>query len=241
MYIPSKCWMAFTRLHGVTPRTVIALGTAYWGQRIAEDWKRSGRGLILGTFVEGPPLWSSGQCSWLQIQRSGFDSRRYQIFWEVVDLERGPLSLVSTIEELLERKSSGTDLENQEYSRRNPSRWPRVTPLSEKLGINFANNRRSLGRYSSLSCSGYGLCMFLEVLRCEIVRRTSVGLKISGQRFEVATRHERLVFCKCWRRLVWSKRLIRKGVEICVHSFNRWTARGGGWLGNEWGKAVNAS
>jgi hypothetical protein len=27
--------------------------------------------------------------------------RRYQIFWEVVGLKRGPLSLVSTIEELL--------------------------------------------------------------------------------------------------------------------------------------------
>jgi hypothetical protein len=27
-----------------------------------------------------PPLWSSDQSSWLQIQRSGFDSRRYQIF-----------------------------------------------------------------------------------------------------------------------------------------------------------------
>jgi len=31
-----------------------------------------------------------------------FDSRRYQIFWVVVGLERGPLSLVSSIEELLE-------------------------------------------------------------------------------------------------------------------------------------------
>jgi hypothetical protein len=48
----------------------------------------------------GPPLWSSGQSSWLQIQRSGFDSRRYQIFWEVVGLERGLLSLMSTTEEL---------------------------------------------------------------------------------------------------------------------------------------------
>jgi hypothetical protein len=27
----------------------------------------------------------------------GFDSRRYQIFWEVVGLERGPLSLVRII------------------------------------------------------------------------------------------------------------------------------------------------
>jgi hypothetical protein len=32
-----------------------------------------------------------------------------------VGLERGPLSLVSTIEELLERKSSGSGLENREY------------------------------------------------------------------------------------------------------------------------------
>ena len=32
----------------------------------------------------------------------GFDSRRYQIFCVVVGLERGPLSLVRSIEELLE-------------------------------------------------------------------------------------------------------------------------------------------
>jgi hypothetical protein len=37
------------------------------------------------------------------IQESGFDFRCYQIFW-VVGLERGPLSLVSTIKELLEKK-----------------------------------------------------------------------------------------------------------------------------------------
>jgi hypothetical protein len=46
----------------------------------------------------------SGQSTWLQIQRPGFDFRRYQIFSEIVGLERGPLSLVSTTEELLERK-----------------------------------------------------------------------------------------------------------------------------------------
>jgi hypothetical protein len=73
------------------------------------------------------PLWSNGQSSWLQIQRSGFDSRHYQIFWELVSLERSPLSLVSTIEELLGRKSSGSDLENQEYCRKDPSRLPRDT------------------------------------------------------------------------------------------------------------------
>jgi hypothetical protein len=34
-----------------------------------------------------------------------------------VDLERGPLSLMSTIEELLEIKSSGSGLENLDYGR----------------------------------------------------------------------------------------------------------------------------
>jgi hypothetical protein len=39
-----------------------------------------------------------------------------------VGLERGPLSLVSTIEELLGRKSSGSGLEIREYGRRDSSR-----------------------------------------------------------------------------------------------------------------------
>jgi hypothetical protein len=50
------------------------------------------------------------------------DSRRYNIFREVVRLERGPLSLVSTTEELLGRKGSGSAPENLEYGRRDPSR-----------------------------------------------------------------------------------------------------------------------
>jgi hypothetical protein len=59
--------------------------------------------LLSGFISERPPLWSSGQSSWLQIRRPGFDSRHYQKKI-VVDLERGPLSLVSTTEELLDRK-----------------------------------------------------------------------------------------------------------------------------------------
>jgi hypothetical protein len=34
----------------------------------------------------------------------GFDSGRYEILWEIVGLERGPLSFVRIIEELLEWK-----------------------------------------------------------------------------------------------------------------------------------------
>jgi hypothetical protein len=81
------------------------------------------------------PLWSSGQSSWLQIQRSGFNSWRYQIFREIVGLERGPLRLVSTIEELLGRKSSGSYLENREYGHRDPSHWPHGTLHLQKLAL----------------------------------------------------------------------------------------------------------
>jgi hypothetical protein len=39
-----------------------------------------------------------------------------------VGLERGPLSLVSTIEELLGRKDSGSGLENRDYGLGDPWR-----------------------------------------------------------------------------------------------------------------------
>jgi hypothetical protein len=65
----------------------------------------------------------------------GFDSRRYQIFWEVMGLERGQLSLVSTIKELLGRNNSGSGLENREYGRGNPLCWPRDILYPKKLAL----------------------------------------------------------------------------------------------------------
>jgi hypothetical protein len=52
-----------------------------------------------------------------------------------VGLERGPLSLVSTIEELLGRESSGSGLENRDYGRRDPSRWPRGILYPQNLAL----------------------------------------------------------------------------------------------------------
>jgi hypothetical protein len=52
-----------------------------------------------------------------------------------VGLKRGPLSLVSTIEELLERKSSGFGLVIREYDSRDPSRSPHGTICPQKLAL----------------------------------------------------------------------------------------------------------
>jgi hypothetical protein len=99
----------------------------------------------------GLPLWSGGQSSWLHNQSPGFDSRRYHIFWEVVGLERGPLSLLSTNEELLGRKSSG-------LRSRNPRLWPQgirrpdyATPLyPQTLALTSSTSGgRSVGIFRS--------------------------------------------------------------------------------------------
>jgi hypothetical protein len=70
----------------------------------------------------GPPLWASVRVHGYRSRGPGFDSRRYQISGEVVGLELGPFSLVSTTEELLGRKSSGSDLEIRKYGSGDPLR-----------------------------------------------------------------------------------------------------------------------
>jgi hypothetical protein len=62
-------------------------------------------------------MWNIDRFCGLVVRISGyrsrgpvFDYRPYQIFWEVGGQERGPLSLVIIIEELLEWKSSGSGL-----------------------------------------------------------------------------------------------------------------------------------
>jgi hypothetical protein len=116
------------------------------------------------------PLWSSCQSSWLQFQRSRLDSRSYQIFWEVVGLEWVPLSLVSTTEELLGRKSSGYGLESREYGHSDPSWWLSSNLYPQKLTLaSPTSGCRSVGIVRSLTKATELLLLLLLLFAWEIL------------------------------------------------------------------------
>jgi hypothetical protein len=81
--------------------------------------------LLCGLAVKVPGYRSRGPCSIPGATR----------FFREVGLERGPLSLVSTIEELLGRNNSGSGLENRDNGRRGHSRWLRDTLYPQLLAL----------------------------------------------------------------------------------------------------------
>jgi hypothetical protein len=102
----------------------------------------------------------------------GFDSPRYQIFWDV-GLEWGPLSLVMIIEELLEWKSSGSGSRKPRLRPWDPLRWPRDTLYQLKLALT--------------SPTGYGRSVGIVRLR---TRTTELVIDLTTSLYFIAPRDQ---------------------------------------------------
>jgi hypothetical protein len=117
---------------------LLSLGACHCSRRELHTEKADGVAAVFNGSCPSvrPPLWPSGQSFRLHIQRSQVRFPALPDFMRsVVGLKRCPLSLVSTIEELLGRNSSCSGLESREYGRRDPSRWPHNICFPKTLAL----------------------------------------------------------------------------------------------------------
>jgi hypothetical protein len=121
--------------------------------------------LLFIVCVCGPPLQSSGQNSRLQIHKSRV---RFPALPDFLGLEPDLLSLVSTTEELLARKSSDSGLENRKYDRSDPLCWPSNTLYPQKLALTSPTScSRSVDEvHSQTKPRSFLLCVYVCVRIC---------------------------------------------------------------------------
>jgi hypothetical protein len=91
----------------------------------------SPRIFMIPVYTNRPPLWSSDQSSWLQIQRSEV---RFPALPDILR-SSGSGTVSTQPRELLGGNSSGFGLENREHGRGDLLRWPRDTLYPQKLAL----------------------------------------------------------------------------------------------------------
>jgi hypothetical protein len=96
-------------------------------------------------------LWSGGLSYWLQIQRTHVRFPVQPDILRRMDLERRTLSIVRIFEEILAWKAAAPVYKTEINDHENPLRRPRGTRLPAKVGTNFADKWRPLGRHCSLA------------------------------------------------------------------------------------------
>ena len=106
VYVIQVCWKFASRIRmelqfhpdpGIGNRHINKLRGISVFRKVVGKWRLAARSMGLDRLC-GLVVRVSGY----RYRGLGFDSRRYQIFWVAVGLERGPLSLVKSTEELLE-------------------------------------------------------------------------------------------------------------------------------------------
>jgi hypothetical protein len=92
-------------------------------------------------------------------------------------LERGPLSLVTTIEELPGRNSSGSGPENREYGHGDPLRWPRDTLYPQKLALTSPTSGGRLVRIVRLRTKATEfVCCYYITLRTTVWDKAALDI-----------------------------------------------------------------
>jgi hypothetical protein len=102
-----------------------------------------------------------------------------------VGLERGPLSLVSTTEELLERKNSSSGVGNRDYGRRDPQNLALTSLTSGGRSVGIVRSRTQATEFGFICyCVPGWLSRYSYALDCRRSvpgRDKSEGLSLLGQ------------------------------------------------------------
>jgi hypothetical protein len=171
-----------------------------------------------------PFLWSSGQSFWLQIQRSRI---RFPALPDFLRSSGSGMGSTQPREDncgaTWKEKSSGYGLEIRDWQLWESAVLTTRHPLSAKVGTNFANKRRSLGRYSSLANQSHGVWFLVFLLVIIIYELVTFDKALHCTAYPLWYQML-LSWAERWKDAVGAKRMRDRqsvNMQICASGANR--------------------